>query len=32
MIRMAAEQEVDVEFVDPAPLSDVDGVAALLKF
>jgi peptide subunit release factor 1 (eRF1) len=32
MIRMAAEQEVDLEFVDPAPLSDVGGVAALLKF
>ena len=32
MIRMAAEQEVELEFVDPAPLSDVGGVAALLKF
>jgi hypothetical protein len=29
---MAAEQEVELEFVDPAPLSDVGGVAALLKF
>ena len=32
MIRIAAEQEVDLEFVDPGPLSDFGGVAALLKF
>jgi len=32
MIRMAAQQEVALEFVDPSPLSEHDGVAALLKF
>ena len=32
MIRMASEQEVDLEFVDPAPMSELHGVAALLRF
>jgi peptide subunit release factor 1 (eRF1) len=32
MIRMATEQEVDLEFVDPAPMSELHGVGALLRF
>jgi peptide chain release factor subunit 1 len=32
MIRMAADQEVAVEFVRPQSLDEVHGVAALLKF
>lgn len=32
MIRMATEQEVALEFVDPAPMSELHGVGALLRF
>lgn len=32
MIRMAADQECELEFVDPAPIRDLEGVGALLKF
>lgn len=32
MIRLAAEQEATIEFVDPASVRDMDGVGALLRF
>lgn len=32
MVRLAEEQDVPVEFVQPQALSDLDGVGALLKF
>jgi peptide subunit release factor 1 (eRF1) len=32
MIRMATSQEVDLEFVDPSPIAELQGVGALLKF
>lgn len=32
MIRIATSQEVQLEFVDPKPISDLNGVGALLKF
>jgi peptide chain release factor subunit 1 len=32
MIRIASSQEVQLEFVDPRPISEFDGVGALLKF
>jgi peptide chain release factor subunit 1 len=32
MLRMAAEQDVAIEFADPGPLRELDGVGALLRF
>jgi peptide chain release factor subunit 1 len=32
MLRIAAEQDVAIEFADPAPLRELDGVGALLRF
>ena len=32
MIRMAAQQEVDLRFVEPQPMSELDGVGGLLRF
>jgi peptide subunit release factor 1 (eRF1) len=32
MLRIAAEQDVNIEFADPAPLKEFDGVGALLRF
>ncbi len=32
MIRLAAEQEVDVTFADPSVLADFDGTGGLLRF
>lgn len=32
MIRMAADQDVGIEFVEPQALSDLNGVGALLRF
>ncbi len=32
MIRLATSQDVDLEFVDPRPIADLNGVGALLKF
>ncbi len=32
MIRMATLQDVQLEFVDPKPISELNGIAALLKF
>jgi len=32
MVRMAAQQEVDVRFVEAQPMSDLDGVGGLLRF
>jgi peptide subunit release factor 1 (eRF1) len=32
MLRIAAEQDVAIEFADPGPLRELDGVGALLRF
>jgi peptide subunit release factor 1 (eRF1) len=32
MIRMAASQEIELEFVDPRPITELNGVGGLLKF
>ncbi len=32
MIRMAASQEIELEFVDPRPIAELKGVGGLLKF
>lgn len=32
MVRMAAEQDIDLRFVDTPPIQELDGAGALLKF
>lgn len=32
MVRMAAEQEVDIAFVDPTAIADLDGTGGLLRY